>query len=75
MRAMPRSAWATLSSDMSSFTGGNEFNSQVSALLVSGSILLSSSSMRCHIVAVLAFVFNVKSRSMTNCVADTMILQ
>ena len=75
MRAIPRRACATLSSEPSSSTGGNDSSAQVSALMVSGSIVLSNSSMRCHIVAGLEFVLSVASSSMTNCVADTMALR
>jgi hypothetical protein len=70
--AIPRRACDTLSSVLSSGTGGNDSNAQVSALMTSGSIRDSSSSIRCHMEAVFEFVFSVTSKSITNWVAETM---
>jgi hypothetical protein len=69
--AIPRSACATLSSDLSNETGGKDSSAQVSALMIRGSMRPSSSSMRDHINDVFEFVFKVTSRSITNWVAET----
>lgn len=70
--AILRRACATLSSDQSKEAGGEDVSTQESALVMSGSMMLSSSSMRVQIADVSELLFRVASRSITNWVAETM---
>jgi hypothetical protein len=72
IRAIPRSACPTISSDLSSDTGGFDDRLHVSAAVIRGSMIASSSSIRSQIAVEFVFCFKVASRSITNCVDDVM---